>query len=85
MLFRFKIHNHNNNQTNPKKQPNTINKPTSKPLKIKFTKKPTQQPNKNTEERSASPKQIAPFSINKIVTLQLSNKVYQIFPMIKLY
>jgi len=44
------LHNHNNNQTNPKKQPKTKNKPQKTITdELVNTKHPQQQPNKNTE------------------------------------
>jgi hypothetical protein len=64
-MLKKRLHNHNNNQTNPKKQPYTKNKPTTNILKNRNYKKThnnNQRKTKNT--KPASHIQLAPFSAN---------------------
>jgi sarcosine oxidase delta subunit len=51
-MFKKRFLNHKNNQSKPKPQPNTKNKPTENPLKNHTHKKNPQQPNKNREINS---------------------------------
>jgi len=64
-MLKKRLHNHNNNQTNPKKQPYTKNKPTTNILKNRNYKKThnnNQRKTKNT--KPASHIQLAPFYAN---------------------
>ena len=84
-MLKKRLHNHNNNQTNPKKQPYTKNKPTTNILKnrnYKKTQNNNQRKTKNT--KPASHIQLAPFYANTSVVLQLSKNFNQFFKIIKL-
>ena len=52
-MLKKRLHNHNNNQTNPKKQPYTKNKPTTNPPK-KYTHKKTHN-NNQTKTKNTKP------------------------------